>query len=309
MNWLTRFEPDLGAAFEEAEHLLSEMPEDFRDSAINYLNRFRILKKAGSTNYICYLLAYWLQETTKAKPEDSRRFTVAMIFVMMYYHLIDEVMDDPEAADKRKLPLANLLQLEFWKIYSSYFPATSPFWDSYRKYTAEWAKAVALENQSDFFQEDPVQIAHKASPVKLTVAGMLMLNGQEHQLAGFEQAVDHTLVTLQMLDDWEDWEKDLHEGSYNALISEVQRVLQIPRDRRPNPEEIKHALFVRDILFTYAERTDHNAAVLDQTAAELTHLKEFHEYLRESLQQGAQSLKKERELLSQGGLLYWLSKN
>lgn len=309
MNWLTRFEQDLSIAFDDAERIIAEMPEKFRNQAADYLDRFRILNKAGSTNYICYLLAYWLQETAKAKPEDSRRFTVAMIFVMMHYHLIDEVMDDPEARDQRKLPLANLLQLEFWKIYSGYYPASSPFWDSYRKYTAEWAEAVAFENQSDFFQEDPVRIAHKASPVKLTVAGMLMLNGQEGLLPAFEKAVDLVLVTLQMLDDWEDWEKDIREGSYNALISEVQRELQIPRDRRPNPEEIKHALHVRDILFAYAERTDHNAAALDQTAPMLTHLIEFHEYLRQSLQQGARSLREERELLAQGGLMYWLSKN
>ncbi|MGG3454949.1 hypothetical protein D3C81_1217620 [compost metagenome] len=309
MNWLTRFEQDLGIAFDDAEHLLSELPEEFRNQAINYLERFRILNKAGSTNYICYLLAYWLQEASNSKLEDCRRLTVAMIFVMMYYHLIDEVMDDPEVSDKRKLPLANLLQFEFWKIYSSYYPAASPFWHSYRKYTAEWAEAVALENQNDFFQEDPVRIAHKASPVKLTVAGLLILNGQEARLPAFEKAVDVVLVTLQMLDDWEDWEKDLREGSYNALISEVQRELQIPRDCRPNQEEIKHALFVRDILFSYAERTDHNAAVLDQTAPTLTHLIDFHEYLRQSLKQGAQSLREERELLAQGGLLYWLSKN
>lgn len=309
MNWFTSFEQDLEIAFDDAESILSGLPEAFRDQAANYLDRFRILNKAGSTNYICYLLAYWLQETAKAKPEDSRRFTVAMIFVMMYYHLIDEVMDDPETGDKRKLPLANLLQLEFWKIYANYYPASSPFWHSYRKYTAEWAEAVAFENQSDFFQEAPVRIAHKASPVKLTAAGMLLLNGQEELLPGFEKAVDHVLVTLQMLDDWEDWEKDLREGSYNALISEVQRELQIPRDRRPKPEEIKHALYVRDILFTYAERTAHNATVLDQTAPGLTHLKEFHEFLRESLKQGAHSIRKERELLAQGGLMYWLSKN
>lgn len=309
MDWLTCFEQDLSIAFDDAERILTEMPEEFRERAINCLDRHRLLKKAGSTNYICYLLAFWLQEAAKVKPEDSRRFTVAMIFVMMYYHLIDEVMDDPEAGDKRKLPLANLLQLEFWKIYSSYFPASSPFWMSYRKYTAEWAQAVALENQMDFFQEEPVRIAHKASPVKLTVAGMMMLNDQEELLSDFEKAVDMVLVTLQMLDDWEDWEKDLREGSYNALISEVQRELQIPRDRRPNPEEIKHALHVRDILFAYAERTDHNAAALDQTAPMLTHLIEFHEYLRQSLQQGARSLREERELLAQGGLFYWLLKN
>ncbi|MCK8485737.1 hypothetical protein M0651_00950 [Paenibacillus sp. MBLB2552] len=309
VDWLSRFEQDLSIAFEDSERILMEMPEEFREQAINYLDRLRLLKNAGSTNYICYLLAFWLQEVAKVKPEDSRRFTVAMIFVMMYYHLIDEVMDDPNAGDKRKLPLANLLQLEFWKIYSSYFPASSPFWISYRKYTAEWAQVVALENQIDFFQVEPVRIAHKASPVKLTVAGMLMLSAKEELLSDFEKAVDMVLVTLQMLDDWEDWEKDLREGSYNALISHVQRELEIPKDRRPNHEEMKHAIYARDTLLSYAERTDHNAAVLHSTAPALPYLIDFHDYLRNSLTQGAKSLREERELLAQGGLIYWLSKN
>ena len=115
------------------------------------------------------------------------------------------------------------------------------------------------------------------------------------------------LVTLQMLDDWEDWEKDLREGSYNSLISVVQHELQIPSDRRPTPDEVKHALHVRDILFIFAERTDQNAAILEANAPGLTHLHEFHDYLRTNLRQGAESLKDERNLLAQGGLAYWLA--
>lgn len=309
MNWFTSFEKELEKAFGEAEEMMSALPEAFRGQAAAYLDRFHALKRDGSQNYICYLLPFWLQESAGTKPDDSKRFTVAMIFVMMYYHLIDEVMDDPESADKRKLPLANLLQFEFLQLYGGYFPAASPFWDYYRKYAAEWAEAVALENGSDFFQEDPVRVAHKAAPVKLSVAGALLLTGRETRIAAFEAAVDTVLVTLQMLDDWEDWEKDLREGSYNCLISAVQRELQIPKDRRPTPEEIRQALYVRDILFTYSERTDHNAAVLAAAAPGLTHLRDFHEHLRQSLKQGAQSLQEERNLLKSGGLEYWLSKN
>lgn len=310
MKWFTNYEKDLKLAFDQAEEVLSRLPEEFRNQALNYLDRFNPIQHPGPQNYICYLLPFWLQESAGLRTEDCRRLTVAMIFVMMYYHLIDEVMDEPETKDnKRKLPLAHLIQLEFWRIYMTDYPSSSPFWNYYRKYVAEWAQAVAFENESDFFQNNPVGIAHKAAPVKLTAVGALLLTGREERIPDYETAVDTALITLQMLDDWEDWEKDLQEGSYNALISVVQRELQIPADRRPTPEEIKQALYVRDILFTYAIQTDDNTAVLARTAGELPHLQAFHEYLKQSLKDGAQSLRKERDLLTHGGLAYWLTKN
>ncbi|MGG6314273.1 hypothetical protein [Paenibacillus macerans] len=309
MNWLTSYEQDLEFAFRDAEEILSAMPEGFRGRAIGYLDKFHALKEHRSKNYICYLLPYWLRKASGAKQEDCHRFAVANLFGMMYYHLVDEAMDEPEAKSKFQLPLADLVRFEFMHIYSGYFPASSPFWAYYRKYAAEWADAVTLENVNDFFQEDPVRVAHKASPVKLTVAGTLLLTGREQLIPEWEAAVDTVLVTLQMLDDWEDWEKDLREDSYNCLISTIQKELGIPRDRRPTSEEIKQAIFVQDILSIYALRADRNHEALSGISGLLPHLFEFHDDLRRNVNQGAQKLQKERNLLMGGGLEYWLSKN
>lgn len=309
MNWFTSFEKDLGVAFADAESILSSLPARFRGPAADYLDKFHALKENRSKNYICYLLPYWLKESARTEPKEIHQFAVANLLGMMYYHLIDELMDAPGQKGKYQLPLADLIRFEFTQLYSNYFVATSPFWTYYRKYAAEWADAVTRENECDFFQEDPVQIAHKASPVKLCIAGSLLLTGRENLIPTFEAAVDTVLITLQMLDDWEDWEKDLQEGSYNCLISIIQNELHLPNGIRPTSEEITKALYVQDILSRYAELANDNHNCLANIASSIPHLYQFHDYLRQNLQQGACQLRQERDLLMQGGLEYWLSKN
>lgn len=308
MNWLTTFEEDMNAVFREAEAILARYPESFNQPALDYLDKFHVLKDDRSKNYICYLLPFWLQELTDVDLTNCRNIAVANVFGMLYYHLVDEVMDDPNAKVKRNLTLANFIHFEFVHIYNTYFPASSPFWTYFRKYTAEWAEAVTKENQRDFFQENRVQIAHKASPVKLTIIATLMLAHQEDLIPSLEHAVDTVLITIQMLDDWKDWEKDLEEGSYNSLISTVQLELNIPTNRRPTADEINRGIYVEDVLLRFAEKGNKNHVDLDYIKSSIPHLYHFHESLRLNLEESAQQIQTERNLLKQGGLHFLLSK-
>lgn len=311
MQWLSNFEGDLEQAFTKAENILATLPDTFNRPALAYLDKFHALKDGRSKNYICYLLPFWLGENVEVHVTDSQNFAVANIFGMMYYHWIDEMMDEPEAKSTQKLPLANLIHFEFTRIYSSYFPAESPFWDYFKKYVTEWAEAVTQEQHRDYFQEEPVAIAHKASPVKLSIVSSILLANEDNKdlISQLEDAVDTVLVTLQMVDDWQDWEKDLLEGSYNCLISMVQSQLHIPRDRRPTHEEIKQALYATDLLLRYAERAEINHEILHAIEPIAPHLYQFHGFLCENVKQAARQIEEERQLLQKGGLAYWLSKN
>ncbi|MBA9085469.1 hypothetical protein FHR92_001935 [Fontibacillus solani] len=308
MKWLSSYHQDLELAFTEAASILEALPVTHRQPALEFLDKFHPLKEERSKNYICYLLPLWMHELTGVPLHKCRGFAVANIFGMLYYQIIDAVMDDRDQASTSMLPLAEFIHLEFIHKYSHSFPATSSLWDYYRKYVAEWAQAVSTENSSDFFYENPVRMGHKASPVKLSIIAPLLLSHREELIPELEEAVDTVLITLQMLDDWQDWEKDLLEGNYNSLVSMVQTECEIPKDRRPTSEEINQAIYVRGLLSTYANRANILHVKLSKIQTIVPHLYDFHASLHNNIVIGAQHHESERNLLLQGGLNYYLSK-
>ncbi len=307
MMWLTRFEEDLGLIFARAESILAAIAEEFRSPALNYLDKFHPLKEHRSKNYICYLLPYWLNEEIPIDSDRVHQISTANIMGMLYYHLIDETMDNPSLVSRLQLPLAQLIHSEFIKIYSELFPSSSAFWTYYDKYIGEWAVAVTYENEQDYFQVNSVRIAHRAAPVKLSVAAIMLLSGQETRIPQMEEAVDLVLLTMQMIDDWQDWEKDLIEGSYNCLLSMVQADLHLS-DRRPNVEEIKQAVYVEGCLIRYSERAEKHHHSLSQIGSSFPLLYDFHAYLCGQLKEIVQQIEADRSLLQRGGLEFLLSR-
>ncbi|MNJ45698.1 hypothetical protein D3C77_408050 [compost metagenome] len=112
-----------------------------------------------------------------------------------------------------------------------------------------------------------------------------------------------------MLDDYQDWEKDLNEGSYNCLLSMVQNELHIPMNRRPTIEEVKHSLFVQDVLVRYADIAIHNQTGVSTVEPYAPDLVLFHNFLCENLVGAASQITEDRALLQGGGLSYWIAKN
>lgn len=311
MIWLHKYESELEQAFTKAEQILATLPIPFNEQALAYLDKFHALKQKRSKNYICYLLPYWLQQKFGVDITVSRDFAVANIFGMMYYHLIDEIMDQPTKPSKYQLPLADLIYLEFNNIYTRYFAHSSYFWSYNRQYIIEWASAVTNEDEQDYFQSDPIVLAHKASPVKVAIAASLLITHHSNSalIIQLEDAVDLVLLTLQMLDDYQDWEKDLNEGSYNCLLSMIQKELQIPINRRPTVEEVKHSLYVQDVLVRYADIAIHNQIGVATVEPYAPDLVLFHTFLCKNLVQAASQITEDRALLQGGGLSYWIAKN
>ncbi|WP_433945635.1 hypothetical protein [Paenibacillus sp. SN-8-1] len=308
-GWLHAYEEDMQWVFAEAERIIGEMPGTFGTTGLKILNQANVLKEDSSSNYISFLLPLWLRGCSQLSIPDSRRFSLANIFGMMYFQLIDDVMDSPGESSPEILPLANLLQLEFISIYSSYFPAESLFWSYYRTYLQQWAEAVTHENQENYFMDNPVRMAHKAAPIKLSVAGSLILSEQLSLIPVLEDATDNTLITLQMLDDAMDWKKDMEEANYNSLVAFIRAKLKIPADQAISREQIEQAIYIDDCLIHYSEQASANHFQVQAINEMAPHLRDFSHHLLEELLNVTKNIEKDRILLQTGGLNYWLSKN
>lgn len=308
-DWFDAYREDMQWAFDEAEQIITKMPGVFRTTALKMLDEAHALKEDNPNNYISFLLPLWLRSCSQLSIQDTRRLSLANIFGMMYFQTIDYVMDSPGESPPELLPLANLLQQQFFHIYSSYFPAESAFWDYYRIYLQQWADAVTYENQENYFLDNPVRMAHKAAPIKLSVASSLMMSGQISLIPQLEDATDYALITLQMLDDVMDWKKDMKEANYNSLVAFVRAELQIPADQAVSAEQIEQVIYIKDGLNRYAEQAAANHLQVEAINELVPHLRDFSYHLLEELRNAAENIEKDRMLLQTGGLNYWLSKN
>lgn len=309
MNWFLAHEKELSDVFAEAEGIISTFPAPLDHLGLSYLATFDGRKEDSTKNYICYLLPYWMKDITELPPESMNKLSLANVFVMLYYFIQDDIMDSSKGEHKDKLPLANLFHMQFLSIYREMFPAGSPFWSYYETYVTEWSESVSNEQQSDYFHQDIVKVAKKASPVKNASTGALLLANQAHLIPVVTAAVEQTLITLQMLDDWADWEEDLEEGSYNCLLASMRKQLQLSTDSTVSPEMVKQQLYVHDFLDFYGQiAITHHEQLLDLQIS-MTQMINFHDSLVQNILKVALEIKENRKMLASGGFYYYLSKS
>ncbi|MDR6553013.1 hypothetical protein [Paenibacillus qinlingensis] len=309
MTWLTAHENQLHIVFEEAKEAVRQFPTPLDQLGLAYLAKFDASREGTTKNYICYLLPYWMEDISELRAETLNKLSLANIFVMLYYFIQDDIMDAAKGEHASKLPLANLFHFQFLSIYRELFPSDSPFWSYYETYILEWAQSVTNEQQSDYFHQDKLQIAKKASPVKNASTGALLLANQSHLIPAVTAAVEQTLVTLQMLDDWADWEEDLVDGSYNCLLSSIRNTLQLSTADALTPELIKKQLYVHDMFAAYAGIADAHHEHLLSLAVGMGQLTAFHDSLVQNIHRVANEIKDRRAALLSGGFYYFLSNN
>lgn len=308
MDWLHDYEDELHQVFENSKHTVAAFPELLRQQGMSYLNHFNVFATESHKNYICYLLPFWLRDGCRLTAEDTRRMSEGNVMLMLYFFIQDDVMDSNDPATRGLLPLANLFYVEFLNIYRTLFSSASPFWSYFNRYIAEWADSVSNEPASDYFLNNRTKISHKASPLKLSSTAAFILAKQEDLVPRSEAMIDDILLTLQMLDDYEDWEEDLATGSYNCLLSLARNTLGDPEGEL-DLDAVRNFIFTSGGLGRFATIAETVHEGLHAYGLKMPHLYDFHSELVQSLQQLAAAIEAEKTLLLGGGLSYWLSKN
>ena len=119
--------------------------------------------------------------------------------------------------------------------------------------------------------------------------------------------MNHVLLTLQMMDDWADWEQDLSDGSYNCLLSLIKSDNDLPRDHILSTEDVHRAVYLHETLNHYVSIASTTHLYLTHLDIHAPHVISFHEMLVNDLINEASNIEKGRKMLEHGGLNYFLS--
>lgn len=305
MNWYKPYESRLLTIYDEVKLQISTFPAPLGEAGLRYAEKFNPIDENGGKDYICTLLPFWMQDFTGISDELCNRLVTANIYGMLYFFIQDDVMDNTEQGDwKSQLALANLLQLGMFRQLRSLFPSDHLFWKHYEQYVSEWAACVMNEKSANYFIHDPLRTAGKAGPVKISAAGALMLANMEDRIEAVEKAIDITLMTLQMLDDWADWREDLVEGSYNGLIAFIASEASVEGESL-TPSYINDQIILSDCISRYAAIANRNHELLTEHYNCSVPLTDFHAYMTENLNEIAQRIKRNKLKALGGGINFF----
>ncbi|AZN41668.1 hypothetical protein [Paenibacillus albus] len=306
MRWRSDYEHELAHVFREAERLIDAYPEPLNDKGRKYLQAFNPLNPSSTKNHICYLLPFWMQPITELDTRYYRDLSLANVFVMLYFFIQDDLMDTAPSDWKEQLALGNLFHLSMLDLYRTLFDSSSPFWNHYRIYVTDWSMAVAYESPNVSLA--PAKLAQKAAPVKLASTGALLLAGRPELEPAVSEAVDLVLATLQMSDDWADWEEDFDLHNANSLIG------MIASEKATSPTlltktDIRNAIYLDGALSRYSQLTQANGEAFARLELSLPHLAAFQSLLADKLTEVSEQLRHTKKQLLGGGFTYWLSQN
>lgn len=302
MNYLDEFNDEWLNLYQQALERVNLYGYPFNEKARTYITKSLNPIEKKPKNYISYFLPFWIKELTGLSNEVCSKISLACSFGMLSFFIQDDLMDEPSFNKAEDFALAQLFAYEMQKVFLELFESGSVFWNYYGTYLKEWAEGVTGEASDDYFVNSPLLVAKKASPVKLGSTAALLLSQQSDLIPSVEHVVDLTLVSLQMSDDWLDWEEDLVSGSYNCLVSHIQHIY------RPEPpltaKAIKNHIYVQNALMSYAEQARLQVKKAVHHLPDLTYLHAFHRDIADILQEAAYEIELKKRSLLSGGFYY-----
>jgi len=234
MDFYKPYQKKLDRLFDEAIDQLSCYPTEYI-SVAEKLIRNQNPSVNGKGNYIAFLLPFWIQDEFALDDFTVGELVKANIFKVVCAGIQDKVMDSKKKVSKyaKLLPLSNLFFVQFYQIYQSLFTSGNKSWDYLQGYFVNYAEAAIYEHDLindvniDLLTMDLKILADKASPIKHVVTSACLLTGREDEIDGFNILFDKLLISLQLLDDWIDIEKDWKDRSMTPVLKEVLQFNQV----------------------------------------------------------------------------------
>ena len=223
------FDPYVIQVLTACETEVSAYPPWLRDSGLAYLQKLELAGRSRRTQGITILLPFWLNDIFGLSRDTCCVLALGSAYTLLHFLAQDELMDEPVSQASRT-ELATLSSLFFSGLNRQYrrcFESDSPFWAHLDRYVEQWGESTLWECHQHWGQPAPypdhelLLVARKNAPLKVPVAAMGLLSHREHLIVGLDTAIDHAMLTFQMLDDLRDWRADLANLHYSHFLALV----------------------------------------------------------------------------------------
>jgi len=164
-------------------------------------------------------------------PERLHALGVAARLFASAAFLADRVLDDASPARASIVFVrASAMQHEAYRLLHELLPPQGPFWDRFRHYVADHARAVVEERRfvsgerpwAEYTETLALDLARKrAGLAKATVAALADLSQESAPVRALEESIDLYNIAFQMLDDLRDWRDDLQLGWPSLLLARL----------------------------------------------------------------------------------------
>jgi squalene-hopene/tetraprenyl-beta-curcumene cyclase len=146
--------------------------------------------------------------------------------------ICDDLIDGVSVRNPKAARVIDLVAMQFeaYSLLYAIFPANAVFWDRFREYLGDYAKACSQEKSFTLgkrsWQEYDEALAidiniGKTGVAKTTIAGLAELEQSDRLMKPLQESISYFYLANQMLDDLLDWKDDLRSSIPSLLLSRI----------------------------------------------------------------------------------------
>ena len=212
--------------------------------------------------------------------EKFRTFSSAVEYYTQYIFQQDKIIDndinwsvDRENVKNSTLYLSHQFHQSAIKLLSNVFPDNHDFWPFLQQKELQYFQRICTEKHLSIQKEDMSITAFEDLAVGkhilsiVPIYAMFHLGSSSLEYAKVEQIFSKIFCAIQMLDDFDDFDRDLKDGQWTYLQSEVLRTINVEELVREEsiPDLEKRVLYAADLAqyaLEYSQRKFESAKLL-----------------------------------------------